>query len=477
MNHRRLLSSVIAILLCCVPSALWAVDLMGEGFGATREEARKNALADLSRRIAAEVQAEQTRREELTGDDFTTNASSQIKVTSHLPLLGVETPVLPDVEGYSASAMMSSEKAVPIYRARLEQLQTKIERAWAELPTLTRNAERIPLLQALWQDMEDYQRHWTVLLVLGGTQDARQLSISEVEVRAQLQQAQTIPDSLEQVAQLLTQGMTERAEVYVFPFLQRGAQEITPFAAALQGRLQSQLSTTRVLDNARFGLHGRYVPTERGVEVSAQLTRLETNEVVTAQALFVPAAAYAGLSTELSQVAFEQQLRDDPERPRLASFRAELKTQKGHEELLFRAGERIELFVKLTKPGYFYVVGHTFASKPPLSYLLELRPELRPPERFLQQVTAAEVNRWIPLGTFEVHPPLGLETLQIIAAKDDLLARLPPYRLDPRTQYYRVGETPSDALARTRALKRLPSQQDADYTAEAALIYTSLPAE
>ena len=38
---------------------------------------------------------------------------------------------------------------------------------------------------------------------------------------------------------------------------------------------------------------------------------------------------------------------------------------------MFEEGEIIEIYVKVNKPGYFYIVGHTFAGEEPFSYLLE----------------------------------------------------------------------------------------------------------
>ena len=60
--------------------------------------------------------------------------------------------------------------------------------------------------------------------------------------------------------------------------------------------------------------------------------------------------------------------------------------------------------------------------------MLELEEEARAPRRFVQFVNADGVNRWISLGEFEIYPPLGLEHLQVIASKEDLVWRLPMYR-------------------------------------------------
>ncbi len=100
-----------------------------------------------------------------------------------------------------------------------------------------------------------------MLLVLGDT-DLPKLQITETELKAQLRQVQNVPDSLEQAARIITQDMQDRRGIYVYPFRTGGSQEVTPFAAALRGRLQEQLITVRQPDQARLWLYGSYLITE-----------------------------------------------------------------------------------------------------------------------------------------------------------------------------------------------------------------------
>ena len=59
--------------------------------------------------------------------------------------------------------------------------------------------------------------------------------------------------------------------------------------------------------------------------------------------------------------------------------------------------------------------------------MLELEEEARAPRRFVQFVNANDINCCISLGEFEIYPLLGLEHLQVIASKEDLVWRLPMY--------------------------------------------------
>jgi len=160
---------------------------------------------------------------------------------------------------------------------------------------------------------------------------------------------------------------------------------------------------------------------------------------------------------------------------RKRDFRVSVRSNKGSQDLMFQEGDSLEIYVKLNKPGYFYIVGHTFAGEEPFSYLLDLQEEADPPRRFVQFVNADDVNRWISLGEFEIYPPLGLEHLQVIASKEDLVQRLPEYHFDAGSEFYLVGKDPTDGLAKTRAAKRPKKKSPENYSAEALLTYTSVP--
>ncbi len=460
------------LFLVTVPSG-WAQEITGEGVGPTKDQAKKEALADLSQNISVEVKSVQTQLSELMGQDFRQGATSLIQVESRLPLLGTESFVVEDVDYYSALARLSAQEVKPLYRNQLQEIDREIQQASKQLVAAEKNVEREALLQVILEKLGDFKRHQTVLLVLGDT-DLPKLEVTETELKAQLRQVQNVPDSLEQAARILTQEMQDRRRIYVYPFRTGGSQEVTPFAAALRGRLQEQLSTVRQPDQARLWLYGSYLVTEQGLELSAHLAQSNNHRIEQSRSLFLPKTAYQGLQAKPSQISFEEQLRNNPDLWRKRDFRVSVRSNKGHQDLMFNEGDIFEIYVKLNKSGYFYIVGHTFAGEEPFSYLLELAEEASTPRRFVQFVNADDVNRWISLGEFEIYPPLGLEHLQVIASKEDLVERLPKYRFDEESEFYLVGKDPKDGLVKTRAAKRPKKKKPQNYSAEAVLTYTSL---
>ena len=87
------------------------------------------------------------------------------------------------------------------------------------------------------------------------------------------------------------------------------------------------------------------------------------------------------------------------------------------------------------------------------------------PKRFIRHVTVVETGEWINLGRFAVQPPLGRETLQLVAARENLSQFLPDSDQDSATQLYVIDSDPVVALGKTRSL--LKSSQLKGYTAEA----------
>lgn len=53
---------------------------------------------------------------------------------------------------------------------------------------------------------------------------------------------------------------------------------------------------------------------------------------------------------------------------------------------------------------------------------------------------ADEINRWLSIGEFDIVPPFGLETFQMIAAMKDPIVILPKNSFDPDTELYIISK-------------------------------------
>ena len=153
------------------------------------------------------------------------------------------------------------------------------------------------------------------------------------------------------------------------------------------------MSTVRQPDQARLGLYGSYLITRQGLELSAHLAQSNNHRIEQSRSLFLPKTACQDLKAKPSQISFEERLRNNPDLWRKRDFRVSVHSNKGHQDFMFNEGDIFEIYAKLNKLGYFYVVGHTFAGEQPFSHLLEFEEKGSAPKRTVQFVNADGVNR------------------------------------------------------------------------------------
>ena len=104
--------------------------LTGEGYGKTEKEAKKEALADLSSAIQAEVQSEFKSIVTVFGKDgadVDEVSRKIIRVKSELPILGAEFALFPVKKESFASAVLDSRKVLKLYRVKLKDIKREAE--------------------------------------------------------------------------------------------------------------------------------------------------------------------------------------------------------------------------------------------------------------------------------------------------------------------------------------------------------------
>ena len=81
------------------------------------------------------------------------------------------------------------------------------------------------------------------------------------------------------------------------------------------------------------------------MELSAHLAQSNSNQIEQCRSLFLPKAAYEGLKATPSQISFEEQLRNNPDLWRKRDFRVSVRSNKGHQDLMFNEGDVFEIVV------------------------------------------------------------------------------------------------------------------------------------
>ena len=227
-------------------------------------------------------------------------------------------------------------------------------------------------------------------------------------------------------------------------------------ASQLQINCASNQQATTQNENGQYdgtvSLIGEYEVSGDDLFVTYQLIK-DNEGIVDASFIRIPLSAVKSLRFRPMNLSFEENLNQNilPDK----EFRAEISSNKGKRNILLTQGEIFELKIKLTQPGYFYLVGHIQQSDSQHSYLVEMNPYKH---SFVGKIRADQANRWVSIGEFTIKPPFGVEHLQLIAANYNLSKNLPETIWSEALGYYTITGSSNDsnsALKSVRGFQRV----------------------
>jgi hypothetical protein len=446
------------------PLATHATTLRNEARAATKDEAQRQALADLANSIFVNVQAESSSYVESSGKRLD---ELSIKSSSDIPLIGADIKCEELGLEVLCKVSLDSGRSLTLYSRKLNELLLEIGTQDARIAKAAGN-ERYELLMQALTLIEQYDKYRAVAQLLGETQfTAPPRTRSDTE--AQLRELEKAAPSIELAAQVLAKGLKALA-VYIYPAVPHGSHEVTPFGRVMRDRLAEKMTAVDSPDKAQTFFKGEYEILDNSIHLIYRLLDNKGNTVETRVATLA-AAAYKGLQFKPTTLSFDRLLHEGIAVS--SDFQAQLTTNRGSEDVLFNDKDEVELLVKLSRPGYFYVVGHVAKKSENYSYLLELG-SADNDRRFVRYVNADDVNKWLSIGKFEAASPFGVESIQLIASKDDPLGRLPDHPFDKATELYVVATNAQQGITRTRALKPKRSEADKQYQAETVLMFTTM---
>lgn len=459
-----------AILLICafVAAPLFAENYVAEGRDSDQEKARQHALEALASSLYVRIQSETTYQYSTSSGEKFTVANTLI---SDIPLLGSDTRCARVKRDYICKATIQSEKSGKLYRQELNKLRTELDQGYHAKPKNAAN--RHSQLTRLLAVYEEYEKHAIVANLLGvDLRTQTPPSTSKATLINQLVDLEKRPADLRLAAHLLSRDLNF-SNIEVYPAFPEGSHEVTQFARALQIYLQEQIQGSHKPSQSDHTLRGTYLQTASGVRVSYSLID-EHGKTLSTRVVDLPPESYQGLQTTPTAKDFDELLHSGYVVS--SDLLVNIATNKGQQQLYFVKGEEIEVLVKFNNPAYFYVVGHIKSQAQEMSYLVDLS-EIEGARKFVKFVNADDANKWISLGSFEVEPPYGVESLQLIAAATDLASHLPPYEYDSRLGYFLISRKIDKGIDVTRGLKRV--KQDfgtvaAPQIRESVLMYTTL---
>jgi len=453
------------LFLLCLPFATHALALKVEARATTEQQAKREALAALADSILVEVKSEVTSNVKGTGER---QDEHRISSSSDIPLIGVDLSCVPAGREVLCEARLDSSKSLAIYTRKLEELRREVGELDERIKKIEANS-RYPQLVQLLTLAEQYDKYRAVAQMLGAAQFTPPAK-TRSDIQEQLRVLEKLTPTLDLAAQVISKGLRADA-LYIYPAAPQGSHEVTAFGRVMRDKLAQQLNPVSSPDKASHFLKGEYEQLDNSIHLTYRLLDNSGNTLETRIAALAP-AAYKGVQTKPTTVDFDRLLHDGVVQGN--DFKAQLNSNRGSEDVLFDEKEAVELFVKISRPGYFYVVGHVVKKEENFSYLLELSDTDRD-RRFIRYANADDVNKWLSIGRFEATPPFGIESLQLIASSDDPINRLPSHQLDKKSELNITAKNAQQGITNTRALKPKRSEADKLYQTEAVLMFTTMP--
>ena len=448
--------------------------IIGEGFGTTREEAKKAALSDLSSAIQVEVQSSfesMVREVNQKVEEFTQNV---ITLKSELPILGAEYDFRKGKQGQNSTAILDSDNVLRLYESKLIEIKKDIDTYQELIDKSVSRSEKYEFYTEILTCLKQYYKHKTVAILLG-SKNIPEIDITEVEIRNQLKRLKEKVDDLNMAARLITEAIADRDRIYIYPPTTKDSHEITQFADVVKNRLSVYLKTVQSPKDANFFMKGSYIIINNGkggIELTYYLLDREFNTLKAKVMTLLP-EGYSGYEVKPKTLSFDKLLYEGFAVSN--EFKIDITTSSGRESLLFKEEEEAEFLIKMNNPGYFYIVGHVVKpGNEQYSYLVDFDDtgQIRGGRKFIRYVNIDDVNKWISLGRFEIVSPFGVESLQLIASSKDLVDKLPSYGYDDETQLHVVSKDPNKAVVNTRAIKKKISKKAK--SAEAVLLFTTM---
>ncbi len=446
----RILRLKIAILLCGVflTTALGA-DISGVGYAQTNKEAKKEALADLSQVIKSEVRSSF----ESVATDKYQKSKSNIKISSNLPILGADFSFIDRELEVEVNVKLSPVKVNTLYTKKLQNLKAEINAIIKEVKKSKSSSLKLQLYTDAYSLLKEYDRYESVGVILGAKLPSRP-SLTKAKIKLELSKLDSNIDSLDMASRVLAKSFNQ-SNIYIYPPLMQNNTTVAEFGSVFAKELKSKLNSASNPKNASYLLVGEYTLTKNKMVLNYELLSKKTNEVISSKTININAQAYKNTEVKPKNIDFDALLNSGIISS--SSLKVSLNSNRGSENLLFNSGEDIELFVKLNKMGYLYIVGYTQTKDGKFSYLLELQEGSRE-SKFVKFVNADDASRWISLGEFTVEKPFGVESLQVIAS-NKRISTLPSTKYNEENGYYVISSDIKKVLSQTRGFKKKKSKK------------------
>ena len=375
--------------------------IQGVGYGKTTDEAKKNALSDLSQQIKVQVYSKyETRSIKNQKNKVSTQTSNFIKLTTQVPILKPSIYYQREKGKSKATAVIDKPN---LYIEKLNDLSQKIDDILKDVEPAGNKSLNYRLLNEAQKYYKEYESYKTVADVLGfkGYYSPR---ISAEESLNLLLSMQETPPSLEVAAEVLTKNMKER-NIFVEIPKQAGEDKETEFGIFFKKLLESKLNSVKYSEEAMSTLSCSYANTKENLIMACSLLT-GVSKILKSSVVNIPKS----LVKDMDSVKHDYSVKINEYRPPLTDFKISMKISTEANPNFLRENEPFTLLVKANKESYIYFVTYNNTEYGEANIL-----PVGWEDKFLLHISKDMVDTWVRVGSYRVKPPFGSEILQAFA--------------------------------------------------------------
>ena len=423
---------IALLLLCLLTSMLFAGNgeiLIGIGYSEladsfkAEKEAKEQAMADLASQIQARVRAEfenLTVEKKGAVDEYT---RSKIRVISDLQIEGVKFEVRKIEGSVQARAFLNKTEARQIYFKKCRLELDELQKRWQFVQQLLNEKKQSEALAQLLEASKifsELEQNLMIYVALGGqNSDAVRPQLTHAELDQTIHQLSSekinsISDAVNLLSFRLARQISTAAEFKIFPF----EYEDSGFGSAFSEYLRQELT-------ARFGdyfkpqsgsslqvlIFGNYWISGNKMILLAQAQGPKGKMMGSAR-VELPMELVKQSGVPFKPANFNQAQKDNAYFDAGKLIYGDLKfsawTNKGSHDLLFKQGEQLKVFVRVSEPAYLRCIYHLAnGMRTPLVENFYIGREL--------------VNKTVEITRdYQIicAPPFGVERLQIFASTE-----------------------------------------------------------
>lgn len=405
----------VIFLIALFPYIINAETLKGTGYGKTMDEAKNEALSDLSQSIRVRVFSKYEQTALKDNDKVSVNSLKYTKLSANVPLISPSVIYSRENGLHKATASIDNPNK---YAEKLSEIAENIDKLTAEVKENGSRSLNYRLLRSAENLYGDYADYKAVADALGikGYKEPR---ISQPEAAALILSMQETPPSLEVAAQALTDGMTER-DIYVYPPSVAGNGEITEFGVFFKDLLSAKVNSVKVEEDGKYKLICSYQESAGDIIMTCGLIT-GVSKTLKSSVTKIPKELLAGMDA-LPKKNIGSIL-NSYTHPK-TDYKIRLKISTDGDPSFLRENEPFTVLVKANKAGYLYFVSYNNSEYGQANIL-----SLGWNNEFIKYISEKDINKWVSLGQFRVKAPFGSETLQAFALseKPDPKYILPEY--------------------------------------------------